>query len=48
MTTLVKLYQNRGHLPPDEREFNKKLSDARSVDERAFDMLKGCWRLLLS
>ena len=44
---LVKPYPNRGHLPPDEREFNKKLSAARSVVERAFGMLKGLWRLLL-
>ena len=44
---LVKQYPNRGHLPPDEREFNKKLSAARSVVERAFGMLKGRWRLLL-
>ncbi|KAL9986805.1 hypothetical protein ACROYT_G001004, partial [Oculina patagonica] len=36
-----------GHLSPDEREFNKKLSAARSVFERAFGMLKGRWRLLL-
>ena len=39
--------RNRGHLPPDEREFNKKLRAARSVVERAFGMLKGRWRLLL-
>ena len=44
---LVKLYPNRRHLPPDEREFNKKLNPARSVVERAFGMLKGRWRLLL-
>ena len=44
---LVKPYPNRGHLTPDEREFNKKLSAARSVVERAFGMLKGRWRLLL-
>ena len=44
---LVKPYPNRGHLTPDEREFNKRLSAARSVVERAFGMLKGRWRLLL-
>ena len=44
---LVRQYSNRGHLPPDEREFNKKLSAARSVVERAFGMLKGRWCLLL-
>ena len=44
---LVKPYPDRGHLTPDEREFNKKLSAARSVVERAFGMLKGRWRLLL-
>lgn len=44
---LVKPYPNRGHLTPDKREFNKKLSTARSVVERAFGMLKGRWRLLL-
>ena len=44
---LVEPYPNRGHLPPDECEFNKKLSAARSVVERAFGMLKGRWRLLL-
>ena len=44
---LIKPYSNRGHLTPDEREFNKKLSAARSVVERAFGMLKGRWRLLL-
>ena len=38
---LVKSYPNRGQLPPDEREFNKKLRAARSVVERAFGMLKG-------
>ena len=31
---LVKPYPNRGHLPPDEQEFNKKLSAARSVVAR--------------
>ena len=44
---LVKPYPNRGNLPPDEREFNKKRSAATSVAERAFGMLKGRWRLLL-
>ena len=44
---LVKSYPNRGHLQPDEREFNKKLNVARSVVERAFGLLKGRWRLLL-
>ena len=44
---LVKRYPNRGHLQPDEHEFNKKLSAARSVVQRAFGMLKGRWRLLL-
>ncbi|KAK2568403.1 putative nuclease HARBI1 [Acropora cervicornis] len=44
---LVKPYPNRGHLTADEREFNKKLSAARSVVERAFGMLKGRCRLLL-
>ena len=44
---LVKPYPDRGNLTPDEREFNKKLSAARSVVERAFGMLKGRWRLLL-
>ena len=44
---LVKPYPNRGHLTADEREFNKKLSAARSVVERAFGMLKGCCPLLL-
>ena len=44
---LIKQNPNRGHLPPDEREFNKKLSAARSVVERASGMLKGCWHLLL-
>ena len=44
---LLKPYPNRGHLTPDEREFNKKLIAARSVVERAFGMLKGRWRLLL-
>ena len=38
---LVKPYPNRGHLTADEREFNQKLSAARSVVERAFGMLKG-------
>ena len=31
----------------NSREFNKKLSAARSVVERTFGMLKGRWRLLL-
>ena len=44
---LVQPYPNRGHLTPDEREFNKKLSAARSVVGRACGMLKGRWRLLL-
>ena len=44
---LVKQYPNRGHLQPDERKFNKTLSAARSVVERAFGMLKGRWRVLL-
>ena len=44
---LVKPYPNRGHLQPDECEFNKKLSAARSVVERAFGMFKGRWGLLL-
>ncbi|CAH3128094.1 unnamed protein product [Pocillopora meandrina] len=44
---LVKPYPSRGHLTPDEREFNEKLSAARSVVERVFGMLKGRWRLLL-
>ena len=35
---LVKPYPNRGHPQPDEREFNKKVSAARSVVERAFDI----------
>lgn len=43
----VKPYPDRGHLTPGEREFNKKLSAARSVVERAFGILKGRWRLLL-
>ena len=43
----VKPYPNRGHLQPDEREFNKKLSASRSLVERAFGLLKGRWRLLL-
>ena len=37
---LVKPYPSRGYLTPDEREFNKKLSAARSVVERAFGMLQ--------
>ena len=44
---LVKPYPNRGLLTPDEREFNKKLSAARSVVGGACGMLKGRWRLLL-
>ena len=40
-------YPSRGHLTPNEREFNEKLSAARSVVERVFGMLKGRWRLLL-
>ena len=44
---LVKPYPNRGHLTADEREFNQKLSAARSVVERAFGMLKGRCPLLL-
>ena len=47
MKWLVKPYPDRGHLTPDEREFSKKLSAARSVVERAFGKLKGRWRLLL-
>ena len=47
MKWLVKPYPSRGHLKPDEREFNEKLSAARSVVERVFGMLKGRWRLLL-
>ena len=47
MKWLVKPYPSRGHLTPDEREFNEKLSVARSVVERVFGMLKGRWRLLL-
>ena len=42
---LVKPYPNRGHLTLDECEFNKKLSAARSVVERAFRMLKGRWQV---
>ena len=47
MKWLVKPYPNKGHLPQDEREFNKKLGAARSVVERAFGIHKGRWRLLL-
>ena len=40
-------YQDRGHLPRDERKFNVKLSALRSVVERAFGMLKGRWRIVM-
>ena len=44
---LIKPYQDRGHLPRDERKFNVKLSALRSVVERAFGMLKGRWRIVM-
>lgn len=47
MKWLVKPYPSRGHLTPDERGFNEKLSAARSVVERVFGTLKRRWRLLL-
>ena len=44
---LIKPFPNRGHLSPQKRRFNKKLSAMRSVIEMAFSLLKGRWRLLL-
>ncbi|XP_068704073.1 uncharacterized protein [Montipora foliosa] len=44
---LIKPYQDKGHLPRDERKFNVKLSALRSVVERAFGMLKGRWRIVM-
>ena len=31
---------------PDEKTFNKELSRARAVVDRAFGILKGCWSVL--
>ena len=44
---LLKPFSNRGHLSHQKKRFNAKLRAMRSVVERAFDMLKGCWRALL-
>ena len=44
---LIKPFSNRGHLLPQKRRFNEKLSAMRSVIEREFGSLKGHWRLLL-
>ena len=37
---LIKPFSNRGHLSPQKKRFNKKLSAVRSVIERAFGLLK--------
>ena len=44
---LVKPYPDRGHLTPEQKKFNVKLSVLRSVVERAFGTLKGHWRIAL-
>ena len=44
---LVKPYPNRGHLPPDEREFNKSLVLQDPLLKEHLVCLKGRWRLLL-
>jgi hypothetical protein len=43
---LLTPYRDNGHLTRDEVKFNKSLSRARSVIERAFGMLKGRFRRL--
>lgn len=44
---LLKPYQDRGNMTPQQCKFNQKLSAARSVVERAFGMLK-CRRRILN
>jgi len=41
---VIEPFSNRGHLSPQKRCFNEKLSAMRSVIERAFSLLKGRWR----
>ena len=47
MNWLVKPYPDRGHLTPEQRKFNVKLSALRSVLERSFGTLKARWRIAL-
>ena len=44
---LMKAYVNNGHLTPQKKLFNYRLSKARVVVEHAYGRLKGRWRCLL-
>ena len=44
---LLKPYSDNGTLTRSEIKYNRTLSSARSVVERAFGILKACWRCLL-
>jgi len=44
---LITPFRDNGHLPNNQRKFNKILSSIRQVVERAIGLLKGRWRKLL-
>ncbi|XP_018574759.1 protein ALP1-like [Anoplophora glabripennis] len=46
LPSLMKPYQDNGHLTRDQQIYNTKLSSIRSIIERAFGLLKGKWRRL--
>ena len=44
---LMKAYPNNGHLTPEQKRYNYRLSKARVVVEHCYGRLKGRWRCLL-